>query len=389
MLNHKSIELLKKLISFNTVSYNANLELIRWAEFYLQQFGAETRVTTSLEGNKANLFATFKAYDGNALEGGVIFSGHTDVVPVEGQDWKTNPFELHIGNGKAYGRGTADMKSFIAIIMSFADKISRTKLKVPFHFAFSYDEEVGCVGVRHLIKDFLQAGFKPSACIVGEPSMMQLVVGHKGQVGYECEVIGLEAHSSLTTQGVNAIEYAARIIAFIHQISEELKNASDHDMMFNPGFNTFNTGLISGGIARNIIPSHCNFCFEYRYIAGRERLDLVDRIIDYAQNVLVPEMKKVYAQADIKFTQTVSYPGFKTLEYNHLVMIAQSIMGANQLNSVPYGAEAGLFAENGIDSIICGPGSIEQAHKPNEFIALDQLARCEEFIEKLIAYYTL
>ena len=388
-LNHKSIELLKKLISFNTISYNANLELIRWVEFYLQQFGAETRLTTSLEGNKANLFATFKAHDDNGLEGGIIFSGHTDVVPVEGQEWKTNPFELHIGNSNAYGRGTSDMKGFIAIIMSLADRISSTKLKVPFHFALSYDEEVGCIGVRHLIKDFMQAGFKPSACIVGEPSSMQLVSGHKGQVTYKCEIIGHEAHSSLTTQGVNAIEYASRIIAFMHQIGQEIVNSDNHDPFFDPGFNTFNTGIISGGTALNIIPNHCDFVFEYRFLPGRERLDQVERIIHYARDVLLPEMKKVYEHADIKFTQVISIPAFKALEDSPFMALAKSITGENQLNAVPYGAEAGLFAENGIDSIICGPGSIEQAHKPNEFIALDQLARCEEFIEKLIAYYTL
>lgn len=388
-LRLKSIELLKKLVSFNTISHNSNLELIRWVEFYLQQFGAETRLTTSAEGNKGNLFVTFKAHDGNTKDGGIVFSGHTDVVPVEGQDWKTNPFELHIGNGKAYGRGTADMKGFIAIIMSFADQISRTKLKIPFHFALSYDEEIGCIGVRSLIKDFVQAGFKPSACIVGEPSMMQLISAHKGQVAYKCEVFGLEAHSSLTTQGVNAIEYAARLITFIYSIFEEIKHSTNHDPFFDPGFNTFNIGTISGGTATNIIPNYCTFIFGYRFLPGQEKLDQIERIKNFAHTILAPEMKKVHPNADIKFTQLIDYPAFKASDNSPLMSLVQSLTKANTPNSVPYGAEAGLFAQNSIDSIICGPGNIEQAHKPNEFIALDQLAQCEKFIEKLIAYYTL
>ncbi|MDP3531816.1 MAG: acetylornithine deacetylase [Alphaproteobacteria bacterium] len=387
--NHKSIELLKKLISFNTISCNTNLELIRWAEFYLQQFGAETRLTTSPEGNKANLFATFKAHDGNRHQGGVVFSGHTDVVPVENQGWKTSPFELYIGNGNAYGRGVSDMKGFIAIVMSLADRISSAKLKVPFHFALSYDEEVGCVGVRQLIKDFTQAGFKPSGCIVGEPSMMQLVVGHRGQITYKCEIIGREAHSSLTQQGVNAIEYASRIITFMYQIGQEIINSGERYSFFDPGFNTFNTGIVSGGTVLNVVPNHCEFFFEYRFLPGHERLDQVERIIHYARDVLVPEMRKVYEHAEIKFTQVSKIPSFKAFEDSPFVEILKSVTGVNELNSVSYGAEAGIFVENGIDSIICGPGNIDQAHEPNESISLDQLMRCEEFIEKLITYYTL
>jgi acetylornithine deacetylase len=389
-LQLRSLDLLKKLISFDTTSCESNLELIRWAEFYLQQFGAETRLTLNSGGNKANLFATFKAHDGNGTEKGVIFSGHTDVVPVEGQDWKTNPFELHIGNGKAYGRGTSDMKGFIAIIMSFADQISRTKLKVPFHFALSFDEEVGCVGVRHLIDDYTKAKFNPAACIVGEPSLMQLVTGHKGQIAYKCEITGYAAHSSLTPMGVNAIEYAARLIAHIHQIARDIKDKKEaHETFFDPGYNTFNTGIISGGTALNIIPNFCEFLFEYRFRPGYENFDQVERIFDFAQNILVPEMKAVYDKADIQFTKLIEFPGFRNSEESELVKIVKSLTGANQVSSVPYGAEAGLFAENGIDSIICGPGSIEQAHKANEFITLDQLERGEKFMEKLIAYYTL
>lgn len=386
----RSLDLLKKLIAFNTVSRESNMELIRWAEFYLQQYGAETRLTVTPDGNKANLFATFKAYDGNTQENGIVFSGHTDVVPVEGQDWQTDPFKLHVGNGKAYGRGTCDMKGFIAIIMAYADLLSTSKLKIPFHFALSYDEEIGCVGVRHLIDDFIKAGFKPKVCLVGEPSLMQLVIGHKGQIAFQCDVIGHESHSSLTPLGVNAIEYASRLIAFIHKISHEIReNVQDHEAFFDPGFNTFNTGLISGGTALNIIPNHCSFSFEYRYRPGHENLDQIDRIFAFAKDELLPEMQKVYPEADIRFTKLIDFPAFRNSEESDFVKLSKSLTGANQVSSVPYGAEAGLFSQNSIDSIICGPGSIEQAHKANEFVTLDQLERGEKFMEKLIAYYSL
>ncbi|WP_394781678.1 acetylornithine deacetylase [Undibacterium sp.] len=376
----KVLEILEQLISFQTVSRNSNLELIHWIRDYLAGYGVESRLTHDSTGQKANLFATL----GQGTKPGIILSGHTDVVPVEGQKWDTDPFKMTIKGDQLFARGSADMKGFIATALSKVPEFLAADQQAPLHLAFSYDEEIGCIGVRGLIQDLEEIGLKPAGCIVGEPTMMQPIIAHKGTHRFRCCITGREAHSSYTTHGVNAIEYASRVIVYIREIADRLARIEKRDDSYTVPYSTMQTGLIRGGLATNIVPKECEFQFEARTLPDLDAATLYQEIKDFAATLL-PEMQKVEPLAAIDFEWLASAPGLQMQEDHQIVQLAALLAGNAPNGAVSYGTEAGLFQRAGIPTVICGPGSIEQAHTPNEFVALEQLAQCETFMQRLVS----
>ena len=371
--------MIERLIAFPTVSRDSNLGLIEWTRDYLLGMGVKSRLTYDSTGKKANLFATL----GGGSRPGLVLSGHTDVVPVDGQAWDTDPFKATVIGDKLFGRGVADMKSYIATALVIAPKYLASNADAPLHLALSYDEEVGCIGVRSLIKDLTEMGLKTAGCIVGEPTLMQPIIAHKGTHRFRCNIVGREAHSSYTTQGVNSIEYAARIIVYIRQMADRLAQLESRDYSYTVPFTTLQTGTIKGGIASNIVPKDCEFQFEARTMPGASADRLYKEIQDFAQTLL-PEMKRVEPNAAITFEALSSAPGMSTEESDAIVQLAASLSRNKPNGAVSYGTEGGLFQQAGIPSVICGPGNIEQAHRPNEFVTLEQVAQCEEFMLRLI-----
>jgi acetylornithine deacetylase len=371
--------MIERLVAFPTVSRDSNLGLIEWVRDYLTGMGVSSRLTYDSTGKKANLFATV----GEGSRAGLVLSGHTDVVPVDGQAWDTDPFTATVAGDKLYGRGTADMKGFIANALLLVPKYLAAKTDAPLHIALSYDEEVGCIGVRSLIKDLTEMGLKTAGCIVGEPTMMQPIIAHKGTHRFRCCITGREAHSSYTTQGVNSIEYAARIIVYIRQMADRLAQLESRDYSFTVPFTTLQTGTIKGGIASNIVPKDCEFNFEARTMPGASADRLYQEIQDFAATLL-PEMKRVEPNAVIAFEMLASAPGMSAEESDAIVQLAVGLSRNKPNGAVSYGTEAGLFHQSGIPSVICGPGDIEQAHRPNEFVSLEQLAQCEQFMARLV-----
>ncbi|MEB0012835.1 acetylornithine deacetylase [Glaciimonas sp. Gout2] len=371
--------MIERLIAFPTVSRDSNLGLIEWTRDYLAGLGVTSRLTYDSTGKKANLFATL----GQGKKPGLILSGHTDVVPVEGQAWDTDPFKATIKDGLIYGRGSADMKSYIATALALAPKFLAADMEAPLHFALSYDEEVGCIGVQGLIKDLQELGLKPAGCIVGEPTSMQPIIAHKGTNRFRCCITGREAHSSYTTMGVNAIEYAARIIVYIRQMADRFAQLETRDYGFTVPYTTMQTGLIRGGLASNIVPKECAFDFEARTMPGVDAERLYQEVQDFAAKLL-PEMQLIEPNAKIAFEWLASAPGLNTKEHDAIVQLAASLSRNHTTGAVSYGTEAGLFQRAGIPTVVCGPGNIEQAHRPNEFVALEQVAQCEAFMLRLL-----
>ena len=371
--------MIERLIAFPTVSRDSNLGLIEWTRDYLAGLGVNSRLTYDASGKKANLFATL----GGGSRPGLVLSGHTDVVPVEGQAWDTDPFKATVVGDKLFGRGTADMKSYIATALVMAPRFLASNADAPLHIALSYDEEVGCIGVRSLIKDLSEIGLKTAGCIVGEPTLMQPIIAHKGSHRFRCCVTGREAHSSYTTQGVNSIEYAARIIVYIRQMADRLAQLETRDYAFTVPFSTMQTGTIKGGLASNIVPKDCEFQFESRTIPGASADRLYQEIQDFAATLL-PEMRRIEPNAAIVFEAVASAPGMNMKESDDIVKLAAALSRNKPNGAVSYGTEGGLFQQAGIPTVICGPGDIEQAHRPNEFVSLAQIAQCEAFMLRLI-----
>lgn len=373
------LEMIERLVAFPTVSRDSNLGLIEWTRDYLDGLGVHSRLTYDHSGKKANLFATL----GAGRKPGLILSGHTDVVPVDGQAWDSDPFKATIRDGLLYGRGTADMKGFIGTALALAPAFLAADMDAPIHFALSYDEEVGCIGVRGLIEDLAEIGLKPAGCIVGEPTMMQPIVAHKGTHRFRCCITGREAHSSYTTLGVNSIEYAARIIVYIRQMADRMAQLETRDYGFTVPYTTLQTGSIRGGLASNIVPKECEFQFEARTMPGVTAEKLYDEIRGFAATLL-PEMQRVEPNAAIDFEWLASAPGLSMQESDAIVQLAAALARNKPNGAVSYGTEAGLFQQAGIPTVVCGPGSIEEAHRPNEYVALQQLAQCEAFMLRLI-----
>jgi acetylornithine deacetylase len=376
----ETLEMIRRLIGFDTTSRDSNLGLIEWVRDWLQRLGVESRLTYDATRAKANLFATIQ----KGARPGIVLSGHTDVVPVDGQAWDTDPFTATLKEDRVYGRGACDMKSYIAAALAATPRFLAADLKAPVHLALSYDEEIGCIGVRGLIEDLERNGIRPGGCIVGEPTGMQPVVANKGFRSLRCAVRGKEAHSALAPFGVNAIDYAARLVVHIRGIADRLRAAGPRDEGFDVPFTTLHTGLIRGGTASNIVPRECEFHFEIRCLPGADPDALEREIRAYANDVLEPEMKRVDPDAGVSFFVKSDTPGLAAGETDRITALAQALAGNRSTGKVAYAAEAGLFQRAGIPSIICGPGSIAQAHKPNEYITLEQVARCESFIDRLV-----
>jgi acetylornithine deacetylase len=376
------LELIRTLIAFDTTSRDSNLALIDWVRDYLAGHGIDSQLTFDDDRRKANLFATLPAQDGNATRGGIVLSGHTDVVPVDGQPWDTPPFEATQIGDRLYGRGTSDMKSFSAIGLAFVPEFLRRGLKRPLHFSLSYDEEVGCIGVRRLIADVSARGIKPAGCIVGEPTGMHLVIAHKGKKSYRCRVRGHEAHSSLTPHGVNAVQVACEIVTFLTHMAHRFRDRGSFDAAYDVPYTTVHTGVIRGGTALNIVPRDCSFDFEFRHLPFDDPDALLADVKRFSATLL-PDMHAVNPATHIEFDQLSAMPGFDTHGGSEIAEIGRACSGTHDFGKVSFGSEASLFHNADISTIICGPGHIAQAHQPNEWVALEQLAQCEAFMGRL------
>ena len=375
-----SVEMIRTLVGFPTVSRDSNLELIHFVRDRLTALGAEARLTYNDERSKANLFATL----GPAGKPGIVLSGHTDVVPVDGQAWDTDPFKVVEKDGKLYGRGTSDMKSFVAVVLALAPEFARRGLKTPIHFAFSYDEEVGCIGVGRLITDLAQAGIKPRSCIVGEPTLMRPVIAHKGKKGFRCNVRGYACHSAYAPTGVNAVEAAAEAVAFLKSLARRHRDHGPYDRGFDVAHTTVHTGVMRGGTALNIVPHECTFDFEFRHLPGDDPDALFAEFKSYVETRLVPEMRAVHADTGFEIVPLSVLPALDNGSEVEVVGLAQELSGNNDIGKVSFGTEGSQFQRAGIPTVVCGPGSIEQAHKPNEYVAIEQVVKCEAFIRKLM-----
>jgi acetylornithine deacetylase len=375
-----TISLLERLIGFDTTSRESNLALIDFVRAYLASHAVAARLVHDETGRKANLFATI----GPADRPGLVLSGHTDVVPIDGQDWSSAPFRLSEHDGRLHGRGTCDMKGFLAVVLAAVPAMARARLSTPIRLAFSYDEEVGCIGVRRLLADLDRGGIRPSGAIIGEPTEMQVVRGHKGKLSIRAQVRGHECHSSIAPRGVNAIQVAARIIAELTAMDLRHRDAGPHDQGFDIPWTTVHTGVIAGGTVLNIVPRDCRFDFEFRHLPAQDPRALFAAIRDFAERDVLPVMREIAPETGIEWHELSSFPGLDSDEAAPIVALAKAASGANATTKVAFGTEAGLFAEAGIPAVVCGPGSIDQAHKPDEFVALDQLAQCERFIARVV-----
>ena len=381
MADRKSIELIEKLISFDTTSRESNLEIISFIQDYLNDLGIDSQLVHNEEGTKANLYATV----GDANASGVMLSGHTDVVPIDGQEWDTDPFKVTRKGNRLYGRGTSDMKSFVAITLAQLPKFQARGLKTPIHLAFSYDEEVGCIGVRRLIEIIKDMPVKPAMCIVGEPTSMQVITGHKGKRSYRVHVRGLEAHSSLAPHGVNAIEYASRLIAFLSDLAARVADKGPHDELYDVPHTTVHTGTIQGGTQLNIVPKDCVFEYEFRYVDQQDPQALEDKIRAFARDELAPQMHAISSDTGINIELVNDMPGLEMDVDAEVVTFVKALAERNDHAKVAFGTEAGLFHQRAnIPTVVCGPGSIDQAHKPNEFIEMEQIDACEAFLDRLM-----
>ena len=374
------------LITFDTTSRDTNLPLIDHVEARLQAAGIESRRIPNPEGTKANLLATIPAADGTTT-GGIVLSGHTDVVPVDGQDWSSDPFAPEIRDGKYFARGSADMKSFIGVILSRLEALKSAKLREPLHLAFSYDEEIGCVGAISLVEAITEEGLAPRGCIVGEPSSMRVIRGHKSMNVFRVEFHGVAAHSSLTTEGVNAIAYASEFVAFVHAVAAEFRTEGPFDEAYVVPFTSVTANTFTGGIAVNTIPAEATVQFEFRSLGSVDREALIGRFRAEAER-LGRAMAAENETAGVDFTIEAEAPGCETPADADIVSLAANWGGIATDDKVTYGTEAGLFSEAGIPTVVCGPGDIAQAHAPDEFIELEQIAACESFVDALIADLT-
>ena len=383
-----SIDWLTRLIAFDTVSRHSNLALIDDVKAYCEQLGLTVDLTFNDAKNKANLFVTVPAgKDADEINHGLVLSGHTDVVPVDGQDWTSEPFTATIRGNKLYGRGACDMKGFIACALTLlpqAVKLSNAgQLRRPLHLALSFDEEVGCLGAPLLLADLKARGITPDHCIVGEPTNMAMVVAHKGIAVYRCRVHGKSAHSSLTAQGVNAISYASRLIGYVDELAQEISHRSDNDGLFDVPYSTLSVGTIQGGTATNIVPNLCEFTFDYRNLPHMTQDDILAPIAAKVAE-LSTQMQARAADTGIELLQEESVPAMTDNDSAELQALIIALTGDDTRHKVAYATEGGQFTNSGIPTIICGPGSIEQAHKADEYVALSEMARCDEFLQKLL-----
>ena len=371
-------DILERLVSFDTTSHKTNIPLILYVEDFLRGHGVPSYLVPTEDGQKASLFATIGPED----VAGVALSGHTDVVPVEGQAWDSDPFALTLRDGRYYGRGTTDMKGFLACVLAAVPRLKAAKLKKPVHIAFSYDEEVGCTGVRPMIAEMGKKLPLPRIVIVGEPTDMRVVDAHKGPVRWQVDIAGRAAHSSMAHLGVNAITTAGQIIGELARIEAELA-ARTPDHRFEPPYPTLQVTTIEGGTASNIVPVSCRFGFEIRSMPGLDIGAIERRLQHFIDTVCLPGMTARAPEAGITVTRTNDVPPFGTPDDSEAVALALALAGQNETFAVSYATEAGLFQDAGAPSVVCGPGNIAQAHTANEWIAASELEKCAQFIDKL------
>jgi len=365
----------QRLVRYNTVSHESNLPLIECIADHLRTLGVPLRLTWDEERRKANLFATI----GEGKPGGLVLSGHTDTVPWDGQAWTADPLAAQVRDGRLYGRGSADMKGWIGLVVAQTAAWLAADLPFALHYAFSYDEEVGGFGARHLIADLRDAGLAPRLCIVGEPTAMVPAIAHKGVHRWRCCVRGKAAHSSLTPQAVNAVEAAARLVAHIADIGDELRASGPRMAGFDVPHSTAAVCVIEGGIADNVVPEDCRFHYEFRDLPGSDVAALQRRVTDHAA-ALAPAMQAVAPDSGFRIEPIASMPAFQAHPDEAAVRLAQALAGSDETTLVAFGTEAGLFQRAGMSTVVCGPGSIAQAHQADEFVSLEQLARCEAFL---------
>ena len=375
-----SIDMIRTLVAFDTTSRESNLALIDFVRSWLDDHGIKSELVFDAAKRKANLYATIGPDD----RPGIMLSGHSDVVPVDGQKWQSEPFAVAERDGRLYGRGTSDMKSFIAVMLALVPEFVAAKAPTPVHLALTYDEEVGCIGVRGLIARLDHLPVRPKLCIIGEPTLMQPVVAHKGKRSLRCRVAGHESHSALAHLGVNAVEIAAELVTEIRRIARQKREGGPFDDGFTPPYTTVHTGTIAGGTALNIVPRDCRFDFEIRHLPGDDA-DAITATLRQRAAALMPEMRGVSEAAGIAFEEWNAIPALSTPADSEVVALARALTGANSVGKVSFGTEGGLYQQAGIPTVICGPGSIEQAHRPDEWIALDQVGQCETFMRRLIA----
>ena len=376
----RALEFARTLVGFNTVSANSNLPLIHCIRDELARLGVKSRLSYNADKTKANLFATL----GEGKPAGLILSGHTDTVPWDGQDWSVDPLGGVVRDQRLYGRGSADMKGFIATAVAHAQLFLESDAPFAIHFAFSYEEEIGCFGVRELIADMREAGIQPLACIVGEPTGMVPAIAHKGVYRYRCCVRGKEAHSSLTPQSVNAIEMAARVVGKVRDMAEGFERSEPRYAGFDVPFSTASVGQFHGGIADNVVPRDAEFRYEFRDLPTADARAMQEQVVAYARS-LEPAMKKVAPDTGFRFETICEIPSFLGSAQDDITRLAQRLSGESRTTEVAFGTEAGIFKSSGIPTVVCGPGSINQAHQPDEYLTLEQLARCEEFMRGLAA----
>ena len=383
-----SLDWLTRLIAFDTVSRHSNLVLIEDVKAYCEQLGLTVDLTFNEAKNKANLFVTVPAgKNADIINVGLVLSGHTDVVPVDGQAWTSDPFTATIRGSRLYGRGSCDMKGFIACalqVLSEAAQLSQSgQLRRPLHLALSFDEEVGCLGAPLILADLKARGITPDYCIVGEPTNMTMVVAHKGIAVYRCRVHGKSAHSSLTPQGVNAISYASRLIGYVDTLAEEISQRDDNDPLFDVPYSTLSVGTIQGGTATNIVPNLCEFTFDYRNLPHMTQDDILLPIQAKVAE-LNAQMQARAPETGIELQQQESVPAMTDNDSAELQALIAALTGDDKRHKVAYATEGGQFTNAGIPTIICGPGSIEQAHKADEYVELSELERCDAFLQKLL-----
>lgn len=382
MISPQALDFAQTLVRMNTVSHHSNLALIHFIRDHLAGLGVKSRLTYNEDKTKANLFATL----GEGKPAGIILSGHTDTVPWDGQEWSMDPLSGIVQNGpegpSLYGRGSADMKAFIGIAVSHAEQFLNSDAPFAVHFAFSYDEEVGCFGVKELIADLRDASIRPLACIVGEPTSMIPAIAHKGVYRYKCCVRGKEAHSSLTPHSVNAIEMAARVVGRLRDMGEDFEKNEPRFEGFDVPFSTTSVGQFHGGIADNVVPRDAEFRYEFRDLPTANAAQMQADVVAYARS-LEPRMKAVAPAAGFDFSTICEIPSFLGSKDDAVTRLAQQLAGEQRTTLVAFGTEAGLFKNAGISTVVCGPGSIQQAHQPDEYVSLAQLARCETFMQGL------
>jgi len=374
--------LLRDLIAFPTVSSDSNLAMVGFLKDRLQSAGASVEVFHDPTGKKANLFATI----GPMVDGGIVLSGHCDVVPVTDQDWQSDPYEMDERDGKLFGRGTCDMKGFIAAAVTMAPVFANCVRDRPIHFAFTYDEETGCLGGQALIESLQELGVTPGVAIVGEPTEMRVIEGHKGCNEYKTRFNGSAGHGSEPDKGVNAVEYAVRYVSRILDLKHQLRARAPKNSPFDPPWTTINTGILTGGTAQNVIAQKATVEWEMRPVQDGDADFVKQDLQHFVQDNLLPAMQSVVPDSSVETEIIAEVVGLSPLEQNEARDIVMQLTGANSCDVVAFGTEAGLFQSLGITAVVCGPGSIDQAHKADEFVSLDQLNQCLIMLEKLAEF---